>query len=111
MGLGECLEETPPKQPREDAYRQEETGPAGDPALPVGRQATARDDRLQDSPSSDQGAPTAVTVSSSDSLPAIDLENSLNVSFLISHPAGVDPKETCPSTVVGLSDRIKSNSA
>ena len=46
MGLLECLEETPPKQPREDAYRQKETRPAGDPALPVGRQAATRDDAM-----------------------------------------------------------------
>ncbi len=36
MGLGQCLEETPPKQTREYPHRQKETGPTGDPALPVG---------------------------------------------------------------------------
>ena len=46
MGLGECLEEASPKQPREHAYRQEEARPAGDPALPVGRQAATGDDPM-----------------------------------------------------------------
>lgn len=32
-----------------------------------------------------------------DSIPVIDLENSLNASFLISHPAGVDPLQASVS--------------
>ena len=46
MGLGECLEETPPKQPREHPHRQKEARFAGDPALPVGRQPAAGDDAM-----------------------------------------------------------------
>ena len=44
MGLLECFEETPPKQAREDPHREEEARFAGDPALPVGRQAATGDD-------------------------------------------------------------------
>jgi len=46
MSLGERLEEAAAKQAREDAYRQEEAGFAGDPGLPVKRQATTGDDAV-----------------------------------------------------------------
>ena len=41
---GELLQEQPAEQPREHAHGEEEAGPAGDPALAVGREAAARHD-------------------------------------------------------------------
>ena len=45
-GGAQLVEEQPAEQPREDADRQEEAGPAGDPAGAVGRQATAGHDAM-----------------------------------------------------------------
>ena len=45
-GGAQLVEEQPAEQPREDADRQEEAGPAGDPAGAVGRWSTARHDAM-----------------------------------------------------------------
>jgi len=46
-GVLQLRQKQPAKQPREHAYRQEETRTAGDPALAIGTQAAARNHAMQ----------------------------------------------------------------
>jgi len=46
MSGGELLQDQSPEQAREHTHREEEAGPAGDPALAVKGDATARNDHV-----------------------------------------------------------------